>query len=147
MLTVLNEGATLYRDLGDPDAAIPLYNKLLIELEADGMGGTVNIASAKINRAAAYVMKGETAAVKKDLESAQEILFTCLCKDPELLIGLGRNLASVYAQQGTVSYRAGDFAASEEMFGRAAELLKQYTGESEEYLICRENEKKARRAR
>ena len=163
VLTVLNTAAAFYHDLREFGPSVDLYQKLLVELALNGLENTPDAAAARISRAVAYAETGEPGMAKGDLIEAAKILSECRDEadlanasepgaaaansaDASMLADLARSAASVYAQLASMAYRKKDFTASAEQFNSAAELLKEYAGEGNEYAICRKNAAMAQEA-
>ena len=144
MITALNESATYYREAGLYDKAVLLYERMMLEIKWTGRDESPDGVSARINLAAAQTEQGEWESAAGNLNEAQKILGKCTDAEQQVILALVQNLASIYAMQGARAFQQQKYAEAAEGFAGAADVLKQYTGESREYMICKENEKKAR---
>ena len=144
MITALNESATYYREAGVYDKAVLLYERMMLEIKWTGRDESPDGVSARINLAAAQTEKGEREAAAENLNEAWKILEKCTDTDQQVILALVQNLASIYAMQAALAFQQKKYAEAADGFAGAADVLKQYTGESREYMICKENEKKAR---
>ena len=120
---VCNEAASFFRGRNMWNRCLPLYERLLSELESMGLKDQEPYGIALMNRATAFRFMGELKKADEGFTQAEQVLTLCGSSNSYALAGLYNNHAAVSAENGDAQTAIKMYQAAVETLGDTPETF------------------------